>query len=75
MTRKQFQKLNTVKLTVNGIKLDYTPIVYDCTYHQPDKKTKKCVNCNDTMFYVDGYYMTYKMKNGKKVSYMVDNIK
>ncbi len=74
MTDAQFKKAHTIKKVINGIKITFIPIVYDCTYHQPNKKTGKCVNCNDTRKYIDGYYMVYESK-GKKYAFTVDNIK
>ena len=53
------------------IKVEFVPLYQKCTYHQKDKKTGKCVNCNDTMKYKDGYYMIIN----DKTAYFVDTIK
>ena len=65
----------TITIKRNGHVVEYIPIVYKCTYHQPDPKTGVCVNCGDTMEYVDGYYMVITNPKGKKICFTVDNIK
>lgn len=56
--------------SVNGHKIEYEPIIYDCTYYSPDKNGV-CRNCNGTKKYIDGYYMIID----DKTCFMVDNIK
>ena len=58
----------------NGSTIEYEPIIHDCTYHSPEVG-KKCINCNNTGKYVDGYYMIVTDKNGNKTAFTVDNIK
>lgn len=65
--------LKTITIKRNGRTIEFEPIIFDCTYHYPEKG-KKCINCDNTGKYVDGYYMIYTL-NGKKFAFMVDNIK
>jgi len=65
--------MEKVVIKRNGHLIEFEPILRDCTYHYP-KPGQKCVNCNGTKKYVDGYYMTYSL-NGQKIGFVVDNIK
>jgi len=62
--------LKTITVKVNGHIVEYEPLVTKCTYHYPEKG-KKCINCENTGKYVDGYYMIVDNKFG----FVVDNIK
>jgi len=51
-------------------KVEFIPIVYECTYHYPENEGG-CPNCHGTGKYIDGYYMIIN----DKWAMMVDNIK
>lgn len=71
MTKKEYKKSKTISKTINGYKVKYIPIVYDCTYHDTNNKKKLCINCDNTNYYIDGYYMIIN----NKIGWTVDNIK
>ncbi len=53
--------------------VEFTPLIQKCTYHHKDADGV-CKNCNDTMKYQDGFYLTYE-KDGKKFGFFVDTLK
>jgi len=55
-------------------KVEFIPLIKDCTYHYPTKG-KPCRNCNNIGKYKDGYYLVLTNKKGKKSAWFVDTIK
>jgi len=75
MTKKQYRKLKTITKIIKKTKLEYIPIIYDCTYHDTNNKQRACVNCHNTKYYTDGYYLIVTDCKGNRIAYTVDNIK
>ena len=64
----------TITVKRNGHIVEFIPIMKPCTYHSQDFDGI-CKNCNNTMKYVDGYYMIVTDRKGQKIGFTVDTIK
>ncbi len=73
MTRKEYKKSKTITKMIDGHKIVYIPLIHNCTYHDTNNRKKLCINCNNTGYYTDGYYMIVS-KGKKKIGFTVDNI-
>lgn len=58
-----------MKRIINGHIVEYIPNIVKCTYWHK-KKDGICKNCNDTMKYINGYYMIID----GKIGFFVDTI-
>jgi len=71
MNKREFTRANTITQKKYGCKVKFIPLVHKCTYHDTNNRKRKCRNCNNTNYYVDGYHMILN----NKIGWTVDNIK